>query len=79
MFGCLVVNFVDLDDLVNDMWLDDILRDGSATSLQPNSKQGTLTSVHHRHDDLADVMMDVLAGLNRHSLMRLLAFYMLNV
>ena len=24
VFGCLMVNFMDLDNLVDDMWLDDI-------------------------------------------------------
>ena len=37
------------------------------------------TFVDHRHNDLPDMVMDVLAGLYGHNLMSLLAFHMLGM
>lgn len=78
VLGGLVVHLMDLDDLVDDMRLDHIYtRESAARPTVSSRRYRILTSVDHRHDHLLDVMMEVLASLDGHDLMSLLAFHML--
>ena len=80
VFGCLVVNLMDLDDLVNDVRFDHVYIRESAAKTKIRVKACWIhTSVDHRYNNLPNVMMEMLASLDGHDLMSLLAFHVLGM